>query len=180
VLSRLFNYCAPMLGHLNNDIDKIESQIFSNHGLRLITEIALIKKNIVNFRKAMQAHKSVICHLVNSTGRFFPNLKLDDYFKNLIEQTKEIWDLLENNRDTIDSLHETRMSLSSYRLNQILRILTIVSVIFMPINLIAFLFGMKTVYHPLVGLPFDFWLVVGMMAIVALVLIVYFKKKKWL
>ena len=126
----------------------------------------------------MQAHRNVIYRLVESTGRFFPNLKLDTYFKNLLEQTKEIWENLENNRDIINALHETHMSLSSYRLNQIIKILTIISVIFMPINLLAFVFGMA-IPNPLSNHPIGWWMIIGSMIIFALLLTVLFKKKRW-
>lgn len=179
IISRLFNYCFPILNHINNDIGVIEDKIFTSQGIKLIYEISLIKKNIVNFRKAIQTHKNVIHRLVDATARFFPNLKLDSYSKNLLEQTREIWDVLENNRETINALHETRASLSSYRLNQVMKTLTIISVIFMPLNLIAFIFGMNTKYHPIVGQPYDFWIIVGLMAILTGILVFGFKKKKW-
>ncbi len=177
-LNRLFDYCFPMLIHISNDIEKIGSQVFTKHGLKLIYEVALIKKNIVSFRKAMQAHKTIIRKLVETSSRFFPNIKLDLYFKNLIEQTKEIWDLLENDRDTINALYESQTSISSYRLNRIIKTLTIISVVFMPINLLAFLFGMETP-HPLTGNPYGFWIVGGIMSMVGLVMIIGFKKKGW-
>jgi magnesium transporter len=178
VLSRLLNYCFPILLHISNDIEKIEGEVFGQHGPRLIYDVALIKKNIVNFRKSMQAHKNVIHRLVEASGRFFPNLKLDLYFKNLIDQTREIWDLLENNTDTINALHESQSSLSSYRLNKIIKTLTIISVIFMPLNLTAFLFGMN-VPHPLMENPYGFWIVGCAMVIITLLMFLIFRKKRW-
>ncbi|MFA5358799.1 MAG: magnesium transporter CorA family protein [Patescibacteria group bacterium] len=178
ILNRLTNYCFPMLVHINNDIDAIGSQIFIKHGPKTIYEIALIKKNIINFRRTMQAHKSTISHLVEASDRFFLNDKIDIYFKNLIDQLKEIWDLLETHKETINSLHETRMSLSSYRLNQIIKTLTIISVLFAPMNLVAFIFAMRTP-HPLEQNDFGFWIILGIMALIALTLGLIFRKKRW-
>jgi len=180
IINRLLNYCFPMLVHITNDIEQINSQILNSHGVSSIKEMILVKRNIVTFRQTMVGHKNVIRQLVEKTGRFFPNLKLNLYFQNLLEQTQEIWDTLETNKETINALHEARMSLSSYRLNQIIKTLTIFSVIFIPLNFIAFLFGMKTNYTPIVGAPFDFWIITFSMVIIALVLLIVFKKKKWL
>ncbi|MBI5621396.1 magnesium transporter CorA family protein [Candidatus Falkowbacteria bacterium] len=177
-LNRLFKACFPMLLHINNDIENIEAHIFEENSPRLIYDVVLIKKNIVTFRKTMQAHKGVIRRLVDVSGRFFPNIKLDLYFKDLIEQTKEIWDFLENQRDTISALYESQSSIASYRLNSIIKVLTIISVIFMPINLLAFLFGMDTP-HPLMDTAYGFWIVVGFMTIIGLLMIIGFKKKGW-
>jgi len=181
VLNDLVDYCFPMLVHINNDIDIVSSQVFKkeNQKIQTIYEVAIIKQNIINFSKAIQGHKKIIKQLIDKTDRFFPNLKLNLYFENLITKIEEIWDLLSTNRETINSIHELKISLSSYRLNQIIKILTIISVIFMPINLIAFLFGMKTNYHPIVGQPYDFWIILGLMALVASFLILVFKKKRW-
>ncbi|MFA6533922.1 MAG: magnesium transporter CorA family protein [Patescibacteria group bacterium] len=179
LLNRLTEYCFPMLAHLNNDVNQIESQIFTAPGPKLIREIALIKKNIVNFRQAMQTHKNLIYRLMEAGDRLLPGQKLELRFKNLVEQSKEIWDTLENCQNTVNALYETHASLASYQLSQIIKTLTIISVIFMPINLLAFIFGMNTVYHPLVGQPADFWLIIALMAVVAGVLILIFKKKRW-
>ncbi|MFA5076299.1 MAG: magnesium transporter CorA family protein [Patescibacteria group bacterium] len=179
ILNRLLNYCFPMLVHINNDIEEAENKIFNRQGHGMIIEISNIKRNIVNFRRAMQAHKNVIKKLVEATSRFFVNVKLNVYYSNLIDVSKEIWDLLENNRETINALHETQQSLSSYRLNQVIKALTIISVVMLPVHLVAFIFSMDAIYTPIVGSPYDFWIILGIMIVVAGSLLTAFRKKGW-
>lgn len=181
LLNRLILYCFPMLNHISLDIDGIEKNLFiATHQKQMLGEILLIKRNIVNFRKAMQAHKNVIKKLVSEMPRFFLTAQLDAYLNNLVEYTKEIWDLLENYKDTIDALQQTNESLISFRLNQIMKTLTIFSVIVFPLTLLAGVFGMNTPGMPWMNDAWGFWKVVIIMLIGMIGMLIFFKKKKWL
>ena len=183
ILNRLLHYCFPMLNHISQDIDNAETNILNVYERKksVITEILRIKRNIVNFRKIMQAHKSVISKLIKCSEKFYSPTYLHYYFNNLVNHTKDIWDFLENYKDTIDALHETHESLLSLRLNQIIKTLTIFSVIVFPLTLFAAIFGMNTMNSmPFVDSPYDFWIVVIIMLLSAILMLGYFKNKKWL
>ena len=183
VLHDLLHYCFPMLNHISQDIDSIESYIFKfdKNNISTIREILRIKRNIVDFRKIMQAHKSIIQKLIRQSEEFLTTTKIEAYYTNLVSHTKDIWEFLENYKDTIDALHETHESLNSNRLNQIIKTLTVFSVIVFPLTLFAAIFGMNTMNSmPFIGSPYDFWYIVGIMFIAMLGMIFYFKHKKWL
>ncbi len=183
ILNRLLHYCFPMLNHINQDLDKIEDDILKVHEKRrdTIVETLRIKKNIVNFRKIMQAHKSVISKLIKCSEKFYSPSYLHNYFNNLVNHTKDIWDFLENYKDTINALHETHESLLSHRLNQIIKTLTIFSVIVFPLTLLAAIFGMNTMNAmPFINSSYNFWIVFGIMLLGAISMLVYFKSRKWL
>lgn len=183
LLNRLLHYCFPILNHINQDIDNIEDDILdiNKKGMGVITEIMRIKRNIVNFRKIMQAHKSVISKLIKCSEKFYPPNYLHSYFSNLVNHTKDIWDFLENYKDTINAMYEAHESLLSHRLNQIIKTLTIFSVIVFPLTLLAAVFGMNTMNSmPFVNSPYDFWLVVIIMAVGITFMLGFFKFKKWL
>jgi magnesium transporter len=169
-----------MLNHISLDIDEAEKRIFAGYEKRMVKEILIIKRNIVNFRKAMQAHKNVIKKLIIKAPQFFSTAKLNIYFNALVEQTKDIWDLLENYKETIDALHATNESLISFRLNDIMKLLTIISVVLLPVTLIASIFGMNTPQMPLVKHPYGFWIILILMVLVSLGVLQYFRKKEWL
>ena len=183
ILNRLLHYCFPMLNHISQDIDDVESDILNIHekGMSIIKEVLRIKTNIVNFRKIMQAHKSVISKLIKCSETYYPSRYLHEYFNNLVNHTKDIWEFLENYKGTIDALHETHESLMAHRLNQIIKTLTIFSVIVFPLTLLAAVFGMNTMNSmPFVNSPYDFWIVTIIMLVGAIGMLVYFKSKKWL
>lgn len=180
ILYELLISCFPMLVHISTDIDNVETKLRSEFEKGTITEILRIKTNIVNFRKAMQPHKQVIRTLIAEGPKFFPTQKMQIYFENLVNHTKEIWDLLDNYKDTIDALHETNVSLIDFRINEIMKTLTIFSVIVFPLTLLAAIFGMNTPGMPFVNHPFGFWVILGIMLLGAAGLLWFFKKKRWL
>lgn len=183
ILNRLLHYCFPMLNHINQDIDNVETKILEvqKNKLGAIREIMRIKRNIVNFRKIMQAHKSIITKLIKNSETIFSVSHLNIYLEHLISHTKDIWEFLENYKETINALHETHESLLSHRLNEIIKTLTIFSVIVFPLTLMAAIFGMNTMNSmPFVDSPYDFWIVAGIMLIGAFCMLMYFKKRKWM
>lgn len=181
ILHQLLLSCFPMLVHISTDIDTVETKLRSEFEKGTITEILRIKTNIVNFRKAMQPHKQVIRALIAEERKSFPTKKLKTYFENLVNYTKEIWDLLDNYKDTIDALHETNVSLIDFRINEIMKTLTIFSVIVFPLTLLAAIFGMNTLGGmPFVGHEHGFWIILGLMFCGAIGLLYFFEKKKWL
>src|SRR3989344_2920616 len=82
ILHRLQNYTFPMLDHVNKDIEAIEKRIFSGQHKTMVKEILYIKRNIVDFRRIMQAHKTIVKKLMASKNNFFMQDQMDIYFSN--------------------------------------------------------------------------------------------------
>jgi magnesium transporter len=181
ILNRLQDYCFPMLDHINEDIDVLEQGIFSGSERMMVEKILIIKRNIVNFRKIMQAHKNVLKKLISKNTKYFIPTSIESYYANILEQTKDIWDILNNQKETIDALHYTNESLISFRLNNIMKTLTIFSVIVFPLTLLAGIFGMNvTGSMPFLNNPHGFWVVIIVMLVGIVLMFFIFKKKKWL
>jgi magnesium transporter len=68
----------------------------------------------------------------------------------------------------------------STKQNEIMKIFTILAFVTLPLSLIAAVFGMNTTFIPIVGLPNDFWIIIGIMIITSLAMFAYFKYKKWI
>jgi magnesium transporter len=180
ILNRLQQYCYPMLDHINDDIQNIEKIIFSGYEKKMVKEILVVKQSIVGFRKIMQSHKSIIHKFIAKKDKFFIPNAVAIYFANILEQTKDLWDNLEGLKENIDALQGTNESLISFRLNDIMKILTMISVILLPVNLVAAIFTLNTPHIPLVGKPNGFWLILILMFSVGASFYLFFKKKGWL
>lgn len=180
LLNRLLMHTFPMLDHMALDINRSEQEIFNGNGRRVIREILAIKRNIVNFRRIMQAHKGTIRRLRDKGAKILKGEVVDVYFENLVEHTKDIWDTLENQKDTIDALQESNESMITFQLNDIMKLLTIISVGMLPAGLVANLFSTDAVFTPIIGLPGDFWILLGLMGLVALGMMTFFRKKRWM
>lgn len=183
ILNNSLHYCFPMLNHINLDMETVEQQIMNIHEKKMtvIKEILRIKRNIFNFRKIMQAHRGIISKLVARLARFCPAGQLTVYLRNLTSHTKDIWEFLEIYKDTINALHETHQSLVSSRLNEIIKTLTIFSVIIFPLTLVATIFSMNTTGGmPFLGHQLDFWLVMITLMVLAGIMLSFFKWRRWL
>lgn len=183
ILNKLFLYIFPMIDHLSADCDNIEKAIFSGKEKGMVSKILLIRRNITDFRKIVQVHKDVLKKLVYNLkdSPLFIMKKTDVYFENLVDYTKEIWGILENLKERIEALQQTNESQISFKLSDIMRILTIISVITFPITLLATVFGMNTIQSmPFVNNSFGFWYVVGLMILIIIGMLSVFKKKGWL
>ncbi len=179
ILHRLQNYAFPMLDHITQDIEDIESLIFSGKRKKIVKDILHIKRNIVDFRRIMQAHKNIIKKLMATHNKFFMHDKTKIYFANILDRTKDIWDILETQKENITAFHETNEALISSRLNDIILTLTVISVIMIPANLVASIFGMNMKNAPFVGHPFDFYIILAIIFALILIFLTFFKTKKW-
>jgi magnesium transporter len=179
ILRRLFESCSPILGHINLNINKIEENIFKGYEKKMVREILIAKTNIVNFRRITQAHRIVIRKLLKKSSIFFSPGQLKIYFQEVIETAADIWDSLENLKQTIEAIEQTNNSLISFQLSDIIKILTIISIIVLPISLVTNTFGMNLKFMPLINDPFGFWALLGLMILLTIILISYFRKKQW-
>lgn len=180
VLNEMTTAVFPMLLRVNADLDALEGRLFSEYEKGMIQELLLLKTNIATIRRTMQGHETVIRNLMRVAPGYFPLHRLPDYFDELASHAKEIWDTLDVQKDTADALHETNQSLIDYRINEIIKTLTIFSVIVFPLTLMAAIFGMNVVNMPIVSHPQGFWILLGLMALGTGCMLALFKKKGWI
>ncbi len=180
ILHRLQTYTFPMLDHITLDIENIERQIFAGQERRMVREILVIKRNIVAFRRIMHSHKSIIGKLMRVQNEFFNPEGMRVYLKNALERSQDIWDILDTHKETISAFDETNNAMISFQLNEIMKILTTISVILIPANLVASIFGMNATHTPIVQEQYGFWVILSIILGLILVLLVFFRKKHWL
>lgn len=179
-LEKLIFSCYPMLDRISIELTNIEDSIFAHEQKEAVTKILSLRHNIINFRKIMQSHKNILKKLTDLGGKLIDD-NTRHYYKGLIDHTKTIWEILDNQKETIEILYQTNESLLNYRMTDIMKTLTLVSVVLMPLTLLGSIFGMNTV----VGMPFmstkhGFWIIIGIMITISSGMLLFFKRKKWL
>ncbi len=182
LLERLLSYCNPMLDHISLDIHAIDEQIFKGSQRQTVREILITRRNITDVRKIMQAHKNTLkkfLDVVLKDGNGQTQV-LKVTLESLITRTKEIWDHLESFKESIIDLHATNESLLSNSLNDIMKNYTTMSVVIFSMTLVATTFGLGARSTPLIEHPGAFWFISGLLVLVALGMVEYFKKRKWL
>jgi len=175
-----FDYCFPMLRKIGNKLDALEDDIFEGRSEEVVRDISNVKQEIINFRKVIRPQRPVLRDLEKVKERYLsPEMDLEIYFDDIVDAHERIWDMLENDKEVIEALEDTNESVLSHRVNDILRVLTSISVIVLPLTLLASIWGMN------VGVPGEhdmtaFWAVVGVMVVLLVGMVAYFRRRGWL
>ncbi|MBU0671014.1 MAG: magnesium transporter CorA family protein [Patescibacteria group bacterium] len=180
ILKKLHLYVYPMMDHISLDITTIKKQIFTGKEKEMVKQIMEIRRNITDFRKIMDAHQATLERLVKKgPADFVIAEKYHDYYDDLIDYTKEIWDQLESFKESIESMQETNESLISFRLNDVMKVLTIFSVVLLPATVITSLFGTNARFMPLAAHPNGFWMILGITILGSILTLIFIWKKHW-
>jgi magnesium transporter len=144
-----FDYCFPMLRKIGNKLDVLEEEIFEGDSSQeIVRDISNAKQEIINFRKVIRPQRPVLRELEKVKQRYLaPDMDLEIYFDDIVDAHERIWDMLENYKEVVEALEETNESVIAHRFNDILRLLTVFSIVFLPATLVASIWGMN------VGLP---------------------------
>ena len=178
ILDDLFDYCFPILDKIGHKLDSVEDDLFEKRAEEVVRDLSNVKQEIISYRKIIKPERSTLRLLERYTERFLPeNLEL--YYDDIVDASERVWDLLDNYKEVVEALEDTNESVISHRQNDVLRVLTIISVTMLPLTLITGLFGMN-VHFPGFDTASAFWVVVGVMVAVIAGMIGFFRYKRWL
>jgi len=178
VLDDLFDYCFPILDKIAYKLDSIEDDIEDRRSEEIVTDISKAKQEIISYRKIIKPQRPALRLLERHIERFLPE-ELELYFDDLVDASERIWDLLDNYKEVVEALESTNESVISHRQNDVLRILTVFSVVLLPLTLISGIFGMNVAF-PGEATHTAFWIIVGLMVGVIVSMVAFFKYKRWL
>ncbi len=125
-----------MLRKIGNKLDVLEEEIFEGGSSEeIVRDISNVKQEIINFRKVIRPQRPVLRDLEKVKQRYLaPDMDLEIYFDDIVDAHERIWDMLENYKEVVEALEETNESVISHRVNDILRVLTSISVIVLPLT----------------------------------------------
>src|ERR687891_2185040 len=174
VLDDLFDYCFPILDKIGTKLDTIEDDVFEGRSEEVVRDISNAKQEIISYRKIITPERATLRMLERYTERFLPE-DLEIYFDDIVDASERIWDLLNNFKEVVEALEATNESVISHRQNYRLQLLTVFSVVFLPLTLISGIFGMNFGFSS----P-GFVAVVAVMAVLFLSAVSFFRWKRWL
>jgi len=178
VLDDLFDYCFPILDKIGHKLDSIEDDMFEGRAEEVVRDISNVKQEIISYRKIIKPERSTLRVLEGRVQRFLPE-ELELYFDDIVDAAERFWDLLDNYKEVVEVLEQTNESVISHRQHDILRILTVFSVVLLPLTLITGIFGMN-VKFPGFGTYQAWWAILGGMVLVLGALLGFFRYKRWL
>jgi magnesium transporter len=168
----------PMLAKMGNKLERIEEDIFEGKGEDVVRDISNVKQEIINFRKVVRPQRAAFRDLERNKARYIAE-DLDIYFEDIQDASERVWDLLENYKEVVEGLEATNESAIAHRTNETFRVLTAISLIILPLTLIASVFGMNTGV-PGQGSIHAFWVIMAVMVAVLVGVALFFRKRGWL
>jgi magnesium transporter len=181
ILDRLVNYCFPILEKITENIDDIEDVIFSKPVPETVRQISLLRGDLISFRRVIRPQMAVIETLESEEYPFFKE-EQEVYFGDIADHIRKIWDGLEDYKEAVDGLSDMSNWLTSHRIQEIMRLLTIVMAILAPPTLLSGIYGMNI---PLPGgtqtgslLPLGIML--SVMALVGAGMFAYLHHRRWI
>jgi len=170
----------PILEKLDAEIQRIEDNIFKNSTAVLLNKIFDLKENVLILRRILGPQRETMN--VISRGGYYPLIPSDlsIYFRDVSDLLARINDNLDTYRDLLVSALDGYMSATSNKLSEIMKVLTIIATIMMPLTLITGVYGMNFKNMPELNNPYAYFIVIGFMFLLGISMLLFFKRKKWL
>ncbi len=179
ILENCQDFSLRQLAHINEKISHIEDYIFKGHEKEMIKEVSLVKRDILDQRLITRPQKTILDSLLIKGSKFFGK-DMEIYLNDLIGDHEKVWDALDNLKETIEALESTNNTLFESKLNEIMKLLTIMAFVTFPLSLFSSIFSMNTLYTPIVSGNNGFWILLGIMLGISFLFVIFFKIKKWL
>ena len=160
-------------------IEKIESKLLSNPSHNTVQEIHSLKREMIFLRKSVWPLREVTSNLERGDSKLIKE-STRVYIRDVYDHTIQVIDNIETSRDMLSGMLDIYLSSVSYKLNEVMKVLTIIATIFMPLTFIAGLYGMNFKHMPEIEWPYGYYFALILMVAVTLFMLAYFRRKKWL
>jgi len=178
IVDRLIDYCLPILNKIVDNIEEVEDSIFSDKARDTVKDISMLRRDIISFRRIIWPMRAVLGSLEPKIRRF-TKMDMAVYFGDMVDHVDKIWDALDEYKEVIEGLNDTYDSLATNRTNEVVRMLTIIATILLPITVVASIYGMN------IPLPFQnssyslLYVFLIMLAIISGMLY-FFHRQRWI
>lgn len=179
IVKKLFSRTFPELDKIKESIDDIEESIFESFNEDIIERISLIRREILDFIRALKPQKSV-WDAVPLVAKEFWGDRMKPYVADLVADYGRTLHFVETHREVVESLHFTSSSILDNKRNYVIKVLTVFTAIILPLSLVASVYGMNLTHLPIADDPRAFWWFFWGMILTTVVAVAWLKKKKWL
>lgn len=178
ILHELIDYCYPMMNKVNQNIRHIEDHLFHAETEHILQDIAIVRRDVIAMRHIIRPQYDVILTLENGNWPFIHN-DLTLYWSNLGDHLAQLRAMLDEFMDVVNGLSDTIDTLASHRIDGVVRVLTLITILTAPLTLLATVFGINVDLLPHQFHPILFFSVNILGIGLTLVLLRYLKRKRW-
>ncbi|WP_457611651.1 magnesium/cobalt transporter CorA [Methanocaldococcus sp.] len=179
ILNEITRSYSRILVSLEDELEELEDKILAGFEKNVIERILYLRKILVYFHKALIANRDVLILLKR---KYLPIVSKEDKenFEDLYYDTLQLIDMSATYREVLTSMMDMSLSLENIKMNQIVKILTMVTTIFALPMWITGIFGMNFQYMPLINSPYGFWVAFSSMILSIIFFIWVFRKMRWI
>jgi len=178
IIDRLVDSCFPILNKIGGNIESIEDSVFSNGIRNAVREISILRRDIISFRRIIWPVRAVIGSLEPKVRRF-TKMDMSVYFGDTVDHVDKIWDALDDYKEVIEGLNYTHDSLATNRTNEVMRMLTIIATILLPITVVASIYGMN-IPLPFQNSSYSLLFVFFIMLVIIGSMLYFFHRQRWI
>ena len=178
IIDRLVDYCLPILNKIGDNIESVEDRVFSNGIRNAVREISILRRDIISFRRIIWPMRAVIGSLEPKVRRF-TKMDMLVYFGDMVDHVDKIWDALDDYKEVIEGLNYTHDSLATNRTNEVMRMLTIIATILLPITVVASIYGMN-IPLPFQNSSYSLLFVFFIMLVIIGSMLYFFHRQRWI
>lgn len=179
ILDCLVDRYFPIVNEFDNMVDELSDELFKDPSNDTLKKIYTLKNEIMYLRRTIGPQADVVSLMLRSEFPFI-SASSSIYFRNVFDNIVRLNDIVGTSRDVVTGAMEAYVSVVSNRLNEIMKTLTIIATIMMPLTLLASIYGMNFKNMPELSHKYGYPMVLGIMFLVGTLMLYYFKRKKWL
>ncbi len=179
MLRRLYKAVEYELDFVRTDIRTIEEHLFGNKEIEMVRAISRCARDVLNLRQTIEPHRDIL-KVLQTDGAQFLGDEFIPFLRSLENDYYRLHNHIMRHTDMLHEIRETNNSLLSTKEGETMRMLTLMALLTFPLTLLVALADFHAVHNPFIGLPYDFWIVVGMVVVVAGLILSYYRYKKWM
>lgn len=179
LLSYLHDGLNTKLDYLESRMHEIESGMFNDNEKEILIDIAQVGRRLIAFQQTVSAHRSALNDLARGMEAVFGKSYVEAV-ENIALRYEHLLRRVSALASTLAMLRDTDNALLSAKQNEIMKTLTIMAFITFPLTLVSSIFGMNTETAPVIGASNDFWIILGIMALISLCFFGFFKYRNWI
>jgi magnesium transporter len=179
LLDALVDGYFVILEKLGERIDQLEEELIASPGKAIMEQLYQLKRELLFLHKAVWPLREVIASLERRESPIIHETTAP-YLRDVYDHVVQVIDSVEIYRDMLSTMLDLYLSSVSFRLNEVMKVLTIIATIFMPLTFIAGVYGMNFKYMPELEWRSGYFLSLGLMGAIAVGMLVFFRRKKWL
>lgn len=175
----LYKNMGEQISNIKSLLDETEEEIFMGNERQMVEELSIINRSILTFKESIVLHKEVL-ESFDSAGRQFFGKEFKHHLRSISGEYYKVQSAIDSAKEYLNELRDTNNALLSTKQNEIMKNLTVMAFVVLPLSLIAGIFGMNTEFAPIVGKENDFIIIVLLMFSIVSVTFLFFKFKKWI